>query len=269
MYWDHVRNYVRSNIVQSEENGPLFSWVDINPTELCNRTCEFCPRGENYPNQDLHMSLPIIEKISQDLHDVDFMGVVNICGNGEPLLSKNIYSLIESLSGDNVDMVTNCDTLSESIIEEIFNLGLSHLNVSCYDGEEQIDYFNGLFAGVGISSEWYTLREYWKPLPGLNNRAGGIDVGNSFVDKPCYYMHYSIQVDWNGDGTVNSSDSEGFHPIGHHPNSLGHFQGEYDGGGHNIDNLYINRPNSEGVGMFGFTGNSSAIKNLSLTGFSG
>ena len=34
------------------ENTPLFSWIDINITELCNRKCVFCPRinPEIYPN---------------------------------------------------------------------------------------------------------------------------------------------------------------------------------------------------------------------------
>lgn len=33
------------------------SLVEINPTELCNRTCSFCPRNdpEVYPNQNLNI----------------------------------------------------------------------------------------------------------------------------------------------------------------------------------------------------------------------
>ena len=33
--------------------------VEFNPTELCNRTCHFCPRvdPEVYPNRKLHLSL--------------------------------------------------------------------------------------------------------------------------------------------------------------------------------------------------------------------
>ena len=42
--------------VQRKNGVPLFSWVDINITELCNRKCVFCPRvDENlYPNLNLN-----------------------------------------------------------------------------------------------------------------------------------------------------------------------------------------------------------------------
>ena len=48
---------------------PLFSFIDINPTELCNRTCEFCPRFDPkiYPNQNLHMDIDIANKIREEL----------------------------------------------------------------------------------------------------------------------------------------------------------------------------------------------------------
>lgn len=198
MNYRDYRDLVRTEIFSHKHDGPLFNWVDINPTELCNRTCLFCPRGEKYPNQNIHITSRVIDKITQDLFDVEFTGIINICGNGEPLLSKNIYPLIESLSDYNLEMVSNGDNLTNKNIKILFDLGLNHLNVSCYDGEHQIDYFNELFEGC-IPKSAYTLREYWKPLPFLNNRAGTINIGNSFLDKPCYYMHYSIQIDWNGD----------------------------------------------------------------------
>ena len=45
--------------VQFIDKVPLFSWVDLNPTELCNRRCVFCPRKDDtfYPNQNLHVDL--------------------------------------------------------------------------------------------------------------------------------------------------------------------------------------------------------------------
>ena len=193
------RDLVRTDIFSFMDEGPLFNWVDVNPTELCNRTCSFCPRGVDYPNKNFHITEELIEKIGIDLEEVDFGGIVNICGNGEPLLSKNLFSLIERLKHFTLEIVTNGDKLTEKKIEKLYNSGLDNINVSLYDGEFQIDYFNNLFQGVGISTDRYTLREYWKPLPFLNNRAGSIDVGTPFIDRPCYYMHYSIQIDWNGD----------------------------------------------------------------------
>ena len=43
--------------------------VEINPTELCNLQCSFCPRAHGYPNQNLHMSLDTAREIRNQLND--------------------------------------------------------------------------------------------------------------------------------------------------------------------------------------------------------
>ena len=67
---------------------PLFSWIDINPTELCNRRCVFCPRAEVelYPNQNLHISLDLCSKIADELRALKYSGGVAFSGYGEPTL---------------------------------------------------------------------------------------------------------------------------------------------------------------------------------------
>ena len=55
------------NVVQYYGEVPLFSWVDINPVELCNRTCFFCPRGHDYPNTNEHMDISVSIKIAEEL----------------------------------------------------------------------------------------------------------------------------------------------------------------------------------------------------------
>ncbi len=53
----------------------------------------------------------------------------------------------------------------------------------------------------------------------------------------------------------------GFTPIG---NSTSRFTGQYDGGGYSISDIYINRPTTDYVGMFGFA-KASTIENVTLT----
>ncbi len=70
---------------------------------------------------------------------------------------------------------------------------------------------------------------------------------------------------WDSDG---SGGYYGFSPIG---NATTYFTGAYEGNGHIIDGLYINRPNTNYVGFFGYTEDASAtlttsiITNLGLT----
>jgi len=55
--------------------------------------------------------------------------------------------------------------------------------------------------------------------------------------------------------------STGFVPIG---NSSTAFTGAFDGLGHTLTGLYINRPTTDYVGLFGYTKGSSAIQNVGL-----
>ncbi len=74
-------------------------------------------------------------------------------------------------------------------------------------------------------------------------------------------------VDWDGDGSANwdTEDQLGFSPIG---NITIAFRGSYDGDGHIIDNLFINRPLSDYQGLFGYFhghGSTTEIQGLGLT----
>ena len=69
------------------------STVEINPTELCNRTCSFCPRSDPnvYPNRNLNMTIDTAENISNQLLDANFTGDIHITGFGEPTLLSLIH----------------------------------------------------------------------------------------------------------------------------------------------------------------------------------
>lgn len=73
-------------------------------------------------------------------------------------------------------------------------------------------------------------------------------------------------VDWDGDGsaTWDAEDQKGFYPIGNSSEDWPYyFEGVYDGQGHKIENLYIDRPSSDYIGLFGYIDNAT-IKNLGL-----
>ncbi|WP_206193249.1 beta strand repeat-containing protein, partial [Aliarcobacter cryaerophilus] len=61
--------------------------------------------------------------------------------------------------------------------------------------------------------------------------------------------------------TVNWGTT-GFNPLGDWSNS---FKGIFDGLGHTISDLYINRNSTKYVGLFGYINNSSTVKNIGLT----
>lgn len=196
--------------VQIVNEIPLFSWIDINPTELCNRTCEFCPRvdSSSYPNQNLNISLSLCKKINDELNKFKFEGGVVLSGYSEPTLHPELIQVIQIL-GHNVhlEMVTNGDKLTTDLVRDLFENGLDVLIVSMYDGPHQIEQFESLFQKAGISEGSYILRDRWYSIDEdygvkLTNRAGVASEGNQGlvnVFQPCYYPFYSMMIDWNGD----------------------------------------------------------------------
>jgi radical SAM protein with 4Fe4S-binding SPASM domain len=199
-YVDHVQIY---------NNKPLFSWIDISLTELCNRTCIFCPRvtEEQYPNQSLHISTSLLKKIGEELNEIKYQGSIVFAGFGEPMLYPNLIDILSYFKNIRLEIVTNGDTLTSKLIKKLINNGVDLICISMYDGEEQIEKFNNMFKEAGVSSEHYLLRDRWHTQEDayglkLTNRAGMVTVGQQDeidLSKPCYYPHYSMTIDWNGD----------------------------------------------------------------------
>lgn len=203
--------------VQLVEERPLFSWIDLNPTELCNRRCTFCPRTDPsfYPNQNLHLDLGLARKIADELRGYDYRGAINLCGYGEPLLHPDIVGVVEIIGkGNHLEMVTNGDKLNKQLALDMFNAGLDVLVVSLYDGPYQVEMYEDMFAEIGIKPGQYILRDRWYGIEEdygvkLTNRAGTVQSGNQPVvvnDRPCFYTHYSLQIDWNGDVMLCAQD---------------------------------------------------------------
>ena len=203
------RKVPKINDVKIYNGFPLFSFVELNVNELCNRTCVFCPRHDpkTYPNLNLHIDLELVELISVQLESVGFKGIVNISGTGEATLTTYLSDIVKKFGDRNIhiEIVTNGDFLKPKLISDLYSSGLKQLVVSMYDGPEQIEYFNNLFDECGIDEDLYTLRDRWYEEDedyGLiyTNRAGS--MGEKLLsphERPCYYPHYATYIDWNGD----------------------------------------------------------------------
>lgn len=196
--------------VQLDPSGaPLFSWIDISLTELCNRVCVFCPRADKdfYPNQNLNFSVGLAEKLAKELRSLNYEGGVVFCGYGEPLLHPDLAGILEAFRGIHTEIVTNGDRLTPQRIVDLFSSGLSFLCVSMYDGPHQVEIFEEMMRTAGVDRERYILRDRWHTEEDsfglkLTNRSGVMSYGpdpKDFRARPCFYPAYSMAIDWNGD----------------------------------------------------------------------
>ncbi len=82
-------------------------------------------------------------------------------------------------------------------------------------------------------------------------------------EDPNYPLNgeYELTQDIDASDTINWNNGAGFDPIGSWDNR---FIGVFDGKGHVIRNLYINRRDENNVGLFGYVGSGGEVRNLGL-----
>jgi hypothetical protein len=87
------------------------------------------------------------------------------------------------------------------------------------------------------------------------------DVTDLQAMKNNLTAYYALANDIDASVTSGWNGGKGFEPIGDTDNR---FLGGFDGKGYTITGLYINRPDTDIVGLFGHVGNATVIKNVHL-----
>ncbi len=111
---------------------------------------------------------------------------------------------------------------------------------------EETEKLNDLFAGgSGTESDPYEISNVTQ----LQNMNEDLDA------------HYELVNDIDASPSKNWNNGKGFLPIGTANNS---FTGALDGQGYKISDLYIDRPNSNEIGLFGSLGKDASLDNIAL-----
>ena len=198
------------------------TYVELNPTELCNRKCYFCPRAHGYPNRNLHMTPEVAEQAFAQT--AKYTNRVTITGKGEPLLAKYLYEILElSIKyKTRYTMATNGDTLDDHIdeINKIWDLSKPHdtegwpkMQLNCYDGIDQMEERKKKYAGLnGIHitadrTDTYENTLHRLSKNQLHNRAGYLPWTNvEALSKPCYVLFWKTFIEYNGDVILCCND---------------------------------------------------------------
>lgn len=121
--------------------------IRIEPSQLCNFRCEFCPLSvEDYRkvqkneliNYDLFLST--VSNIKQSFGHVKH---IMLNGMGEPFLHPRIADMVETVSReqicDSVEITTNASLLTPELSDALVSVGLSQLRISV-DGLSSEDF---------------------------------------------------------------------------------------------------------------------------------
>ena len=121
---------------------------------------------------------------------------------------------------------------------------------------EQLDAIRWDLDGDGLPDSSSGMAGFATAFPGALDGMGCPDSGCSG-----YELISDLDFDTNGNGRADAGDAywndgEGWAPIGHDFEAA--FETFFDGGGHTISNLYIDRRDAKYVGLFGNTGFSGS-----------
>lgn len=93
----------------------------------------------------------------------------------------------------------------------------------------------------------------WWDLYEVRHRVGGSYLLMNDLDSTAY--------GYDELASASANNTTGWQPIG---TELYPFTGNFDGQGYEISNLFINRPNEDYVGLFGFLGEEGVIRNIGV-----
>tara|TARA_B100000787_G_scaffold64302_2_gene47210 strand:+ start:2349 stop:3644 length:1296 start_codon:yes stop_codon:yes gene_type:complete len=204
------RTVIVDDILSTFKNYPIPSWIELSIIDVCNRSCTFCPKSDPKiaPDTYQRMKMSLINKLTEELKEINYKGSVTLCGYGEPLLHKEVNLISKKLSEASlVEIVTNGDTLKPKQIKELYANNVNKLLISMYDGKHQIQKFKKMIEESGVPDGFVILRDRWYDATKdyglkLTNRTGTINIGKQEEVgkyKKCFYPSYQFLIDWNGD----------------------------------------------------------------------
>ena len=186
--------------------------VEINPVDICNRVCSFCPRSDTelYPNTKGTISLELISKIAKDLKAINYSNRVSFVGFGEPLLYKSLVDAVGIISSELplcrwIEVNTNADFLTKDLAEQLSDAGCTNITVSMYDSDITNQLTEKLH-GVNIELTFkHCYQENFEIT--LVNRSDIISQKQTpGVGGQCFLPFYKMFIDWNGDVLICCND---------------------------------------------------------------
>ncbi len=200
------------------------TFIELNPTELCNLTCSFCPRSQDYPNQNLHMSLETIDVVVEHIKELDEANdanrrlVISNTGRGEPSLHKYFYELSDKLfdlsnSTSNVRTLINTNGYKFDKHLDIYKK-YNKVQFNVYYNYSYDEYLNFKDTYKHMNNVAVKRRKEGEESEAVNynSRSGAIvndmtmviakDIVYGFCNKP----FANIFIDWNGDYILCCND---------------------------------------------------------------
>lgn len=182
--------------------------IEINALDSCNRSCSFCPQStKEFKKSPGRISLDLIQKIANDLKDIDFDGRVTFTGFGEPLLYKELCEAVKIIRKTVTDItwieiVTNGDYLDKKLALRLNDSGCTNVTVSMYDR----DITNEIIPMFSDTRIDLTFKHSYAGFDVVNRNEMILKNTNRNKRDPCWLPFYKMIIDIDGSVILCSND---------------------------------------------------------------
>ncbi|QKF76776.1 MBG domain-containing protein [Arcobacter defluvii] len=173
----------------------------------------------------------------------------NTASMGDSYRGKTKAEILAAFAGNTAWVTTGADIVGYGIFDSGISLPL--LKTFATPTSTLFE------SGYGTEESAYTITN-WTQLQNINN--------SNILTKNYYFQLLNNLSNTTSDYTNLASSTAnggaGWNPLG---NDSAQFTGNFDGLGHTISDLYINRPTTHFIGLFGYT-NGATIRNIGIKG---
>jgi cyclic pyranopterin phosphate synthase len=184
---------------------PWPSVVEIEVNSRCNRRCVYCPNSvPGFASTEQHMSAELFERVILELGEIEFSGRLSFHFFNEPLLRRDLESLIAwarpRLPLAYFVIYTNGDLLTESRYSALLEAGVDHFLVTRHD----FDAFQERPFQFVQHPHNFTL----------SGRGGTVAHSAEPLEIGCFAPMEMLNVAVNGDVVLCHEDAEKHHVMG-------------------------------------------------------
>lgn len=198
---DFLRKYYSEN-----RRFPLFNQVLIETRTDCNKKCSFCPQTHFQKPLGI-MNINIFKSIVDKLTEIKFSGRLALYLSNEPLLEPRLLSMIKYARKKSsrffIDITTNGVLLNETIIEQLFEVGLDNILINDYRSDRDLypnriskhlsSVFESFRYNPKLSYNFRSAKEIMSNYAGVINEPVIIDKG--FCNFPFRKLCFSYKGD--------------------------------------------------------------------------
>lgn len=182
--------------------------IEINPTELCNLKCNFCPRSTFYPNQNLNMSLDTAREIARQLKSIEYKHELSITGRGEPTLHPQFEELCNIFMEDRTwTLKINTNTKRfDRYYDTIMQFDRVIYNLYEHDEIEWQDHYLRFLDHPNVIVKSKPKEMSWTDKATFTNRAGSFPTNQTPQDGRCEVIFIKMFIDYDGTYRVCCED---------------------------------------------------------------